>query len=203
MKSAEENKSTQFNDFRRSEAESYRWRSFSRPSNSKGISSPGSTSLHWLTLWLSSVPGPWTSEMESALLLWDSATLWGTRGHVSPGYIQQSELKRGFNVVEPSCTVVTAASVVPCHTHRVGVVVRVANHMVHPVWLRRAYGTNGCLLLDSLTSDRKNKRSERRSELYVCSVLTVISLFLLSDIYKDEEPKQPWNSFLSNGKFVR
>lgn len=58
------------------ESELYRWRSFSRASNSKGISSPGSTSLHWLTLWVSSVPGPWTSEMESALLLWDSATLW-------------------------------------------------------------------------------------------------------------------------------
>lgn len=58
-------------------SELYRWRSFSRASNSKGISSPGSTSLHWLTLWVSSVPGPWTSEMESALLLWDSATLWG------------------------------------------------------------------------------------------------------------------------------
>lgn len=59
------------------ESELYRWRSFSRASNSKGISSPGSTSVHWLTLWVSSVPGPWTSEMESALLLCDSATLWG------------------------------------------------------------------------------------------------------------------------------
>lgn len=38
------------------------------------------------------------------------------------------------------------------YTYLVGVVVRVANHMVHPVWLRKAYGTNGCLLLDSLTS---------------------------------------------------
>lgn len=37
-------------------------------------------------------------------------------------------------------------------TYLVGVVVRVANHMVHPVWLRRANGTNGCLLLDSFTS---------------------------------------------------
>lgn len=40
----------------------------------------------------------------------------------------------------------------------VGVVVRVANHRVHPVWLRSAYGTNGCLLLDGLTSaENKNK----------------------------------------------
>ena len=42
-----------------------------------------------------------------------------------------------------------------------GVVVRVANHMVHPVWLRRAYGTNGCLFLDSLTSAGRQSQKER------------------------------------------
>lgn len=65
----------------------YRWRSFSRASNSKGISSPGSTSLHWLTLCVSSVAGLWTSEMESALLLCDSATLCArnTRTHYWAG----------------------------------------------------------------------------------------------------------------------
>lgn len=30
-------------------------------------------------------------------------------------------------------------------SYRVGVVVRVANHRVHPVWFLRANGTNGCL----------------------------------------------------------
>lgn len=53
----------------------YRCLSFSRASNSNGISSPGKTSLHWLTLCGSSVPVLWISEMESALLLCDSATL--------------------------------------------------------------------------------------------------------------------------------
>lgn len=49
-------------------------------------------------------------------------------------------------------------------TYLVGVVVRVANHMVHPVWLRRAYGTNGCLLLDSLTSAGNRNQNQIREK---------------------------------------
>lgn len=40
----------------------------------------------------------------------------------------------------------------------VGVVVRVANHSVHPVWFRRAKGTNGCLRFGVFTSAVTNKQ---------------------------------------------
>lgn len=40
----------------------------------------------------------------------------------------------------------------------VGVVVRVANHSVHPVWFRRAKGTNGCRRLGVFTSAMTNKQ---------------------------------------------
>lgn len=43
-------------------------------------------------------------------------------------------------------------------SYRVGVVVRVANHRVHPVWFLRAKGTNGCLRFGVFISAiKKNK----------------------------------------------
>lgn len=89
-----------------------------------------------------------------------------------------------------------------CSTYLVGVVVRVANHMVHPVWLRRAYGTNGCLLLDSLTSaGNRNGNNEKRKEgaclaftllnanSAVCSSLTVMHLISSMVVRYKEQPR--------------
>ncbi len=92
------------------------------------------------------------------------------------------------------------------HTYLVGVVVRVANHMVHPVWLRRAYGTNGCLLLDNLASggNRIKDKSESRR---VCSAFPFFMINFSFVCYKlcwlvgsSLKPiKAPSKSFLRRG----
>lgn len=72
------------------------------------------------------------------------------------------------------------------YTYLVGVVVRVANHMVHPVWLRSAYGTNGCLLLDSLTSaGNKDEKPDQRELTSVAYVLVHVLAF--SVVYDNQE----------------
>lgn len=58
----------------------------------------------------------------------------------------------------------------------VGVVVNVANHSVQPVWFRSAYGTNGCLLLEGLTSSENTARAavEREVLAQVCHIFVCV-----------------------------
>lgn len=51
----------------------------------------------------------------------------------------------------------------------VGVVVRVANHRVQPVWFLRAKGTNGCRRLGVFTSAIGKQRKAVSTGLSLCS----------------------------------
>lgn len=57
----------------------------------------------------------------------------------------------------------------------VGVVVRVANHNVHPVWFRRAKGTNGCRRLGVFTSAVTNKQLKRTINIHCVGMMETLS----------------------------